>query len=324
MEKISNLKKAFLNKKIGVLMGGVSAERNISLNTGQSVLSALQQKGYRAVAVDVDRDVARTLQQNGIETAFIALHGRLGEDGSIQGLLEVEGIPYTGSGVLSSAIAMNKGVAKQIFNGHRLPTPVFQIFDKTTDAAAALKKMITLPLPIVIKPTEEGSTIGISIVKNEADLDRAISRALACSSEILIEQFIAGQELTAAIINGTALPLIEIKPKSGFYDYQSKYTTGATEYIVAPPMDKALENKIQDLALKAYRALFCCGAARVDFMLANDRTPYILEVNTIPGMTETSLLPKAAEKAGMDFGNLVENILLQAKLHKQQPSFTEP
>lgn len=317
MNDISHLKKVFLKKKIGVLMGGTSGEREVSLKTGQSVLAALQQKGYRAVAIDVNRDISRMMKQHTIETAFIALHGRLGEDGSIQGLLEIEQIPYTGSGVLSSAIAMNKGVSKQIFNSRHLTTPAFQTFSKTEAPLTEIKKQISLPLPFVIKPAEEGSTIGISIVKSEQAIDRAVSDAFACSSEILVEQFIQGRELTAAVVNGTPLPLIEIKPKSGFYDYQSKYTTGATEYIVAPEMDKDLEIRIQDLALKAYQALFCCGAARVDFILDDGQQPYILEVNTIPGMTKTSLLPKAAEKSGMGFNDLVENILLQAKLHKQ-------
>jgi len=313
-----NLKKLFETKKIGVLLGGISAEREISLKTGSSILEALLRKGYNAVAIDVDIDIANTLKQSGVSTAFIALHGRLGEDGAIQGLLEIAKIPYTGSGLLSSAISMNKNVSKQILNYHGLPTPSFQSFKSTEEEISSIKNQINISLPFVVKPSEEGSTIGISIVKKEDEINSALSAAFKCSSEIIIEKFIKGRELTAAVIDGKPLPLIEIVPKSGFYDYQSKYTNGATEYIVAPAMDKNLETKIQELAVKAYHALHCCGVARVDFILDEEKNPSILEINTIPGMTENSLLPKAAKKAGISFDNLVEKILFGATLHKSR------
>jgi len=318
MEETNHLKKEFRKKKIGVLMGGMSAEREISLNTGSSILDALIKNGYNAVAIDVDMNIAETLKQSGIETAFIALHGLLGEDGAIQGLLEIAKIPYTGSGILSSAVSMNKEVSKKIFNYHGLPTPPFQAFTLQKEDIDAIREKIHIPLPFVIKPSEEGSTIGISIVKEEKKIKSALSAALECSSEIIVEEFIQGRELTAAVINGKALPLIEIIPKSGFYDYQSKYTNGATKYIVSPEMDKNMELTIQNLAVNAYKALYCCGAARVDFILSEQNEPCILEINTIPGMTETSLLPKAAKKAGISFENLVEKILLQATLHKSK------
>lgn len=313
-----NLKKSFEMKKIGVLMGGISAEREVSLKSGSSILDALLRKGYKAVAIDIDVNIANTLKQSGIDTAFIALHGIFGEDGSIQGLLEIAKIPYTGSGILSSAISMNKNISKQIFNYHGLPTPSFQTFISTEKEINFIKKQINISLPFVVKPSEEGSTIGISIVKKDDEINRALSSALECNSEIIIEKFLKGRELTAAVINGKPLPLIEIIPKSGFYDYQSKYTSGATEYIVAPAMDKNLETKIQDLAVKACQALYCCGAARVDFILDEKNNPSILEINTIPGMTENSLLPKAAKKAGINFDELVEKILFSATLHKNK------
>ena len=318
MEETKYLKKEFQMKKIGVLMGGMSAEREISLKTGSSILDALIKKKYHAAAIDVDMNIAEALKQTGIETAFIALHGMLGEDGAIQGLLEIAKIPYTGSGLLSSAVSMNKEVSKKIFNYHGLPTPLFQAFTLQKEDIAAIREKIHIPLPFVIKPSEEGSTIGISIVKEEKEIKNALSAAFECSSEIIVEGFMQGRELTAAVLNGEALPLIEIIPKSGFYDYQSKYTTGATEYIVEPKMDKNMELTIQDLAVSAYKALYCCGAARVDFILSEQNEPCILEINTIPGMTETSLFPKAAKKAGISFESLVEKILLQATLHKNK------
>ena len=318
MTETLNLKKSFEMKKIGVLMGGISAERDVSLKSGSSILDALLRKGYKAVAIDIDIDIANTLKQSEIDTAFIALHGIFGEDGSIQGLLEIAKIPYTGSGLLSSAISMNKNISKQIFNYHGLPTPSFQTFISTEKEINLIKKQINISLPFVVKPSEEGSTIGISIVKKDDEINRALSAALECNSEIIIEKFLKGRELTAAVINGKPLPLIEIIPKSGFYDYQSKYTSGATEYIVSPAMDKNLETKIQDLAVKAYHSLYCCGAARVDFILDEENKPSILEINTIPGMTKNSLLPKAAKKAGINFDELVEKILFSATLHKNK------
>jgi len=318
MQEQVNLKKSFKMNKIGVLMGGISAEREISLKTGSAILEALLRKEYNAVAIDVDIDIANTLKQSGIDTAFIALHGILGEDGAIQGLLEISKIPYTGSGLLSSALSMNKNISKQIFNYHGLPTPPFQAFNPVEKELNGIKNQINISLPFVVKPSEEGSTIGISIVKKEDQINNALSVALECSNEIIIEKFIEGRELTVAVISGKPLPLIEIIPESGFYNYQSKYTSGATKYIIAPAMDKNLEAKIQELAVKAYHALHCCGAARVDFILDGEKNPSILEINTIPGMTENSLLPKAAKKAGISFDNLVEKILFEATLHKSR------
>ncbi len=304
-------------QRIGVLMGGMSAERDVSLQTGSAILRALLSMGYTAVPIDVDTNITATLAENSIDIAFIALHGILGEDGTIQGLLEVAGIPYTGSGVLASAVAINKVTTKKLLAYHDLPTPAFQFLSGDESRAAALAEKITMDVPLVIKPAEEGSTLGISIVREKGQLPMALVTALQRCHEVLIEEFIAGREITAAVLNGSPLPLIEIKPKSGFYDYESKYTAGETEYIVAPDLDPGTAENITALAVRTYEVIGCCGAARVDFILTADGTPYILEINTIPGMTETSLLPKAAGHAGMTFNNLVEKILLSAKAHKK-------
>jgi D-alanine-D-alanine ligase len=308
----------FLKKRIAVLMGGMSSERDISFKTGSAVLHALQGLGYTAVAVDADRNIAESLKTNGIDVAFIALHGALGEDGTVQGLLELLGIAYTGSGVLASAVSINKVITKKMLAYHGLPTPGFQVVLARGDDVERAVKSITLPLPFVVKPPEEGSTIGISIVRDAAHIGKAVSLAAQFDSEVLIEEFVTGRELTAAVLNGQPLPLVEIVAKDGFYDFEAKYQSqGATRYIVAPQIRDELTLQIQRLAVETYAVLGCSGAARVDFLLAPDGRPSILEINTIPGMTETSLLPKAAGHAGIDFESLVEQILWSARLHKR-------
>lgn len=317
-----NLRKAFKGKKIGILMGGMSSEREISKNTGSAINNALQKRGYNAVPVDVDNKIADTLQKNNIEVAFIALHGSLGEDGTIQGLLEILRIPYTGSGILASALSINKVASKIIFSYHGLPTPSFQSFCADEDEVNHLQNQIKIPLPFVIKPSEEGSTIGISIIEEKKNITDNLKKALQYSREILIEEFIHGRELTVGILNGRPLPLVEICPKSGFYDYKSKYTRGETEYIISPNLDKEKADEIKDIAVRAFTALGCRGVARVDFILSTNGNPFILEINTIPGMTETSLLPMAAKRAGIDFESLVEKILWGSSLYKKVPKNT--
>ena len=313
------LRERFRHTKIGVLMGGLSSEREISLRTGSAILKALQHKEYTAVAIDADREVVNKLQAAAVEAGFIALHGALGEDGSIQGLLEILHIPYTGSGVLASALAMNKVAAKKIFAYHNLPTPKFQSLCAAWGGAGDLLADIRIPCPMIVKPSEEGSTIGVSIVRTREELLPALETALRFGTELLIEEFITGREVTAGILNDRPLPLIEIIPRNGFYDYQAKYQKGETEYVFPDWLGAEREMAIQDLALRAFQALGCSGAARVDFMVDRGGNPLILEVNTVPGMTETSLLPKAAGKAGIDFPDLVENMLWSAALHKHTP-----
>ena len=302
-----------LQKKIAVLMGGLSAEREISLRTGTAALNALQQLGYQAVGIDVGRDLPGQLREVGCEVAFIALHGRFGEDGRVQGLLEMLQIPYTGSGVLASSMAIDKVVTKQMLLYHELPTPGFD-FMRPGDSGESLFRRCK-HLPLIVKPSREGSTIGISIARSREALRHGIDTAAALDGTVLVEQFIDGAELTVSVLNGRPLPIIQIVPKSGFYDFQAKYTAGETEYLLPAPIDAVSYQRVQQAAVEACRALGCRGAARVDFML-REREFYCIEVNTIPGMTETSLLPKAAAEAGIDFKQLVEAILLDAGLDK--------
>jgi D-alanine-D-alanine ligase len=296
-------------KKIAVLMGGLSAERPVSLRTGQAVLNALTQAGYRAIGIDAGRDLAEQLKASGAEVAFIALHGRFGEDGTVQGLLEILGVPYTGSGVLASSLAIDKVATKQMLIFHELPTPGFHVYRRGEERAALLMRCKHFPL--VVKPAREGSTIGVSIVKDAAGLEAGLDEALRHDGTVLIEEFIAGAEVTVGVLDGTPLPIIQVVPKEGFYDYTNKYTAGRTEYLLPAPLPAAVTEKLQQAAVAACQALGCSGAARVDFMVRQEEI-FCLEVNTIPGMTETSLLPKAAGHAGISFAELCERILASA------------
>lgn len=309
MPQASELK----NKRIAVLMGGLSAEREISLRTGRAVLNSLLENGCNAVAVDAGRDLPDQLLKVAAEVAFICLHGRYGEDGTVQGLLELLQIPYTGSGVMASSVAMDKMVTKQLLLYHEISTPGFLVFRAGEDEGAFLARCRHFPL--VVKPSREGSTIGVSIVHNQRQLEEGLAEALKHDSLVLIEDFIQGDEVTVSVLNGEPLPIIQIVPKSGFYDYQSKYTPGQTEYLLPAPIDPVLYSRLQTVAVDACRVLSCRGAARVDFML-REKEFYCLEVNTIPGMTETSLLPKAAQAAGISFNELVMQILDDAGLNK--------
>jgi D-alanine-D-alanine ligase len=304
---------AWQGKRIAVLMGGLSAEREISLRTGNAVLRALQGRGLDAVALDAGRDLPLRLQEAGVQVAFIALHGRYGEDGTVQGLLELLQIPYTGSGVLASSVAMNKLVTKQILMHHGVATPAFAVYRKGDDPAAFVAARHSYPL--VAKPAREGSTIGVSIVRDAQGLHAGLAEALRHDDLVLVEEFIAGAEVTVGVLGDQALPVIQVVPKGGFYDYQSKYTPGQTEYLLPAPLPAAVYARLQDAAVAACRALGCRGAARVDFMVRGEEL-FCLEVNTIPGMTETSLLPKAAGAAGIPFDELVLRILADAGLDK--------
>lgn len=300
-------------KKIAVLMGGLSGEREVSMRTGAAVLKALQQQGFECCAIDADRNLARQLVECGAEVAFIALHGRFGEDGTVQGLLEIMGIPYTGSGVLASSLAMDKIATKKMLIYHDLPTPGFEVFCKGDDMDAVVERCRHFPL--VVKPSREGSTLGVTIAQNPADMRRGIEEALRHDDRLLIEEYIPGRELTVGVLDGEALPIIQIEPQGGFYDFGAKYTSGSTQYLLPAPLDAVLYERLQQVAVAAYQVLGCSGAARIDFR-AKEREFFCLEVNTIPGMTETSLLPKAAQQAGIDFAELVVRILEGAGLNK--------
>ncbi|RMF46912.1 MAG: D-alanine--D-alanine ligase [Deltaproteobacteria bacterium] len=298
---------------IGVLCGGLSREREVSLRTGEGVHQALVDGGYRAVLIDAGRDLPRQLADNSVDVAFIALHGRFGEDGTVQGLLEMLGVPYTGSGVLASALAIDKVATKKMLLYHELPTPGFLVLRRGEERTAVLEQCRHFPL--VVKPSREGSTLGISIVRGAEELEEALDEALGLDDTVLIEDCIEGMEVTVSILDGEALPIIQIVPKGGFYDYHAKYTAGQTRYIVPAPLPAAVYRRLQEVSVETCRVLGVRGAARVDFMV-REKEFYILEVNTIPGMTPTSLLPKAARQAGIDYRELVVRMLLDAGLDK--------
>ncbi len=291
-------------KKIGVLLGGTSAERDVSLRSGASIFNALRGLGYNVVKVDVGPNVCEVLGKEKIELAFLALHGGTGEDGSMQGLLEVMGIPYTGSGVLASALAMDKLVSKTVFASAGLDVPRYEVLRRGEGPS--------IEMPFVIKPVREGSSIGVSIVKEPAGLEGALEAALSFTGTAIVEEFIDAKEIHIGVFRGRAMGGVEVRPTLEFYNYEAKYTSGLTEYVLPPEIDDALYERCKAVALRAHEALGARGATRVDLLVdANDRI-YVLEVNTIPGMTETSLLPKIASLEGLSFQGLVEEILREA------------
>ncbi len=292
--------------KVGIFMGGRSAEREVSLTTGQAVLEALVQSGVNAVGVDTAGDWPDQIRKDNIDVAFIALHGRGGEDGTIQGALELMGIPYTGPGVMASALAMDKIQTKRILTACGIPTPPCQFLEP-----GEYDKEINLPLPLVVKPSREGSTIGVSIVREEGQLSKAITTAASHDPYVLIESFVDGDDYTVGVLNDEPLAVVKIVTETGFYDYNTKYVTGAQEYLVPAPLDAETTGKVRQVALQTCRVLRCCGGVRVDFR-GNGREFSVLEVNTIPGMTPTSLLPKSAAGVGMDFAGLVMKMLKTA------------
>ena len=300
-------------KRIGVLMGGLSSERDVSLRTGEAILNALLDQGYSALKIDAGRDLALRLAEEKVEVAFIALHGRYGEDGTVQGLLEMEGIPYTGSGVLASSLAMDKVATKKMLIYHELPTPGFRIFRRGGDIQALIRE--NARFPVVVKPSREGSTIGVTIAGDAKQLKEGLLEAQKYDEQVLVEEFVKGDEVTVSVIDGEALPVIQVVPKGGFYDYRAKYTAGRTEYLLPAPLEGVLYARLQKAAVDACEALDCRGAARVDFMV-KEKEFFCLEVNTIPGMTETSLLPKAAAHIGIPFAELVQRMLEGAGTNK--------
>lgn len=292
--------------KVGVLFGGNSAERAISLRSGNAVLEALQSRGVNAVGIDINFDKHLSDQLKGIDRAFIILHGRGGEDGTIQALLNVLEIPYTGSGVLASALAMDKLRCKQLWIGAELPTPEFVAVSDEGGLDGVLQ---SLGGSVMVKPPHEGSSIGMSHVTNENDLHQAFARAQEHDNEILIERWIEGEEYTCTILGDQALPVIRLKTPNDFYDFQAKYESNETQYLCPCGLDEASEKELQALSLKAFNAAGCKGWGRVDAMRDGNGRFWLLEVNTVPGMTDHSLVPMAAKAAGMDFADLVVKIL---------------
>lgn len=309
------------NDVVAVVMGGPSAEREISLVTGAAIAAALKEKGYKVAEIDMEpKKLAEQLEACGAKVVFNAVHGMYGEDGRLQTLLEMLEIPYTGSGMLASALGMDKAASKRIMQAAGIPTPQAVIFVKG-EACDYRSKILSAfqHLPVVVKPATQGSSIGVEIVKNAADIDAAMQQAFTYSREVVVEKFIQGKELTVAMLSEdgkvVALPVINIVPHSGVYDFHSKYTKGETEYLVPAPLDAAVTRQVQEIAVAAYKILGCSGVARADVMLDNDGQGYVLEVNTVPGMTATSLVPKAAAAVGISFPDLCEKILLSASLN---------
>jgi D-alanine-D-alanine ligase len=302
---LENLK----DKIIGVLMGGLSPEQEISVITGNSVVEALKKKGLNALPIHVDYEIGKTLQSNPIDVAFIALHGTFGEDGCIQGLLEYFKIPYTGSGVMGSALAYDKLKSKEILKFHEIPTADYEVFYKNSNE----KICRTQNLPVVVKPTNQGSSMGISIVKNENEWEPALKTAFTYSDEIIVEKFIEGKLLAIGMNEMEPMPIVHIRPKSGFYDYEAKYTSGKTEYICPADLEENEVDQCRKIAKQVFQVLRGRGFPRVDVILDNEGTPFVLEMNTIPGMTPTSLLPMAAREMGLEFDDLAVEILKTAQ-----------
>ncbi len=292
--------------KVAVLMGGRSAEREVSLKSGQAVLAALRAQGVDAHGIDAGPGVLDTLSQGGYDRVFIALHGRGGEDGVIQGALETLGLPYTGSGVLASALGMDKLRAKQVWLGAGLPTPPFRLVQVDTDPVAVIA---ALGLPLAVKPSREGSSIGVSRVTKVSEFSTAWEQAARCDSAVLAEPWISGGEYTGAILQGEALPLIRLETPREFYDYEAKYAAADTCYHCPCGLDAGREAELRSLVQHAFAALGGYGWGRVDLLLDEQQKPWLLEVNTVPGMTDHSLVPMAARATGLDFQALVWRIL---------------
>lgn len=321
-------------------MGGVSAERDVSLRSGRAVFNALKNLGYNAVAIEIvtgrrsqvtsknsqskiqntkykivtchSSKICEVLKKEKIEIVFLVLHGGYGENGAIQGLLEVMNIPYTGSGVLSSALAMDKEAAKKVFHYCKIPVPQFHIISQNSESIDYQLSTINFELPWVIKPATEGSSIGVNIVRDKSFLGSAMEEAFRFCERVIIEKYIEGKEIHVGILNNNVLGSVEVRPKLEFYNYEAKYTAGLTEYILPPEIQPETLRKAERVALAAHMALGCRGATRVDLIMNKHGEPYVLEVNTIPGMTETSLLPKIAGLSGLSFPSLIEGILISA------------
>ncbi|MBN2646166.1 MAG: D-alanine--D-alanine ligase [Thiotrichales bacterium] len=296
--------------KVAVLMGGLAAERDISLRSGKAVTEALQAQGIDAKAIDVKN--LRQLQQvaQDFDVAFIALHGRWGEDGTVQAILQDLKMPYTGSRLSASAIAMDKLRTKWIWRGANLPTPNFVWVSNQRPLAI---DTFELRFPVIVKPIHEGSSIGMQKVERREDLPQAVQAAQVYDSDVLIEQWISGREFTCAVLENQALPLIELKTQNSFYDYQAKYQSNETQYLCPVDLPIALQEQIQQLVLEAFSVVGAETWGRVDLMLDDDNQPWLIELNSVPGMTDHSLVPMAAKASGMSFAQLVKRILQRAK-----------
>jgi len=304
--------------RVGVLMGGWNSEREVSMDSGNNVVDCLEQAGYETVSLVLDikdRDekrLAARLKKARLEAAFIVLHGGYGEDGGIQTLLEKLDIPYTGSGPLACGLAMHKGCSKLVFEANDVPTPTWQAWHRKEFRPARLAKESTLKLPLVVKPADSGSAVGVSIVRRSSELLPAFKKAFKESDWVMAEKFVAGVEITVGVLGRTSLPVVEIVPKNAFYDYDAKYTPGKSDHLIPARLPATVRKRIQQIAVQAGEALGCSDYYRVDMIVPTKGTPQVLEVNTVPGFTGTSLFPESARAAGINATRLMRQLVTMA------------
>jgi D-alanine-D-alanine ligase len=307
----------FAGKRVAVVMGGLSAEREVSLNTGAGVVAALRERQWDVVAIDwrEGTSLPALLADAGAHVVWNALHGTYGEDGAVQGMCAALQLPCTGSGILASALAMDKVMSKRIFESNGVPTPRWRLLPHvgSSDGSDALDVLADVPLPCVIKPANEGSSVGVSIVEERAQIVAAVLAARRFHGEVIVEDYIAGTEVFVGILDGRVLGSVEVRPATKFYDYDAKYKRTDTKYLIPPELPADVLARAEGYALAAYKALGCSGHARPDLRIATSGEAYVLEVNTLPGMTATSLLPKIAKSVGIDYATLCEQILASAR-----------
>ncbi len=310
----SDIVRRLRKRRIGVLMGGWSSEREISLLSGQQVLKSLKSQKYTAVPIDINRNFAVQIRKAKIDIAFVILHGRPGEDGSIQGFMELQGIPYTGSGVAASAVAMDKLITKMLFKQAGIPTPDFVMVGEEEEISPALAQAHKrFGYPMIVKPRAEGSSIGIELLPGRRGAMDRCQRVQRGFGDFILEPFIRGMIATVGIVGEEVLPILELVPqRRAFYDYEAKYTRGETEFIIPARVDKRTEKRIKELAWKAHDLIGCCGFSRIDLGVKKGKRPYFLEINTLPGMTDISDLPAQAQSVGISYDELVFRILADA------------
>jgi D-alanine-D-alanine ligase len=314
-----------MKPKIAVLMGGRSLERSVSLKSGKRVARALESRGYEVISLDVDETLVPRILSDKPDLVYIALHGKYGEDGTIQELLDIIDVPYTGPGPMPSMIGFNKVLSKELFRAHGIPTPRYYTLSSSTLEEMGASELLgyaweKLGAPLVVKPAAQGSALGVRIVEKWEDLSGALVAALGYDDRVILEEYIKGREVAVSVI-GTetpeTLPVVEVVPGSGFFDFESRYTPGETDYFIPARLDPGVTAEVERIALATHELLRCKGLSRVDIIVGDDNVPYVLELNISPGMTETSLLPLAAEAAGMPFEDLVEKLVAFA-LQKPQ------
>ncbi len=293
--------------KVLVVYGGESPEAEVSRKSARSVIESLKRLGHEVIPVELSRNFPEMVKEIEPDVVFISLHGSPGEDGTVQGLLEIMKVPYTGSGVIPSAVSIDKDLTKRVLKSYGIPVPSGITLFKGDEIPKNLE------FPCIVKPARAGSSVGVFLVKGEGELPKALKEAFSYDSKVLIEEYLPGREVTVAVLRGRALPPVEIVPAGEFYDYESKYVSSSTEYRIPASLPKRLEERLKKLSERVYKVLECRGAIRVDFKLDNFNSPYVLEVNTIPGLTERSLLPKSAQVSGYTFDRLMEEILRDAE-----------